>query len=125
MKIAIVGSRDLIISDTMLSEHLSEAKEIVSGGARGVDTCAAIYAEKNNIKLTVFLPRYELYGHAAPIKRNKEIVDYSDRVVVFWDGISKGTLSVIQYANKTNKECEIVLIDQGFFSANANGHPER
>ena len=32
-----------------------------------------------------------------------------DRVVVFWDGQSRGTLSVIKYAEKAGKPCEVVL----------------
>ena len=34
---------------------------------------------------------------------------YADRVVVFWDGQSRGTLSVIKYAEKAGKPCEVVL----------------
>ena len=60
-------------------------------------------------KTTVFLPEYERYGRAAPIVRNKQIVDYADKIVAFWDGSSKGTLSVIRYAQKLGKECVIVI----------------
>ena len=107
MKIAVVGSRNIIV--TNIDKYIYDGDEIVSGGAKGVDTCAAEYAKKNGIKLTVFLPQYERYGRAAPILRNKEIVDYADKIVVFWDGSSKGTLSVIKYAEKAGKPCEIVL----------------
>ena len=57
----------------------------------------------------MFLPEYDRYGKAAPIVRNKAIVDYSDKVIVFWDGSSKGTLSVIKYAEKIGKPCDIIL----------------
>ena len=107
MRIAIVGSRDVTVSD--IGRYISNAKEIVSGGAVGVDRCAEEYAKKNGIKLTVFLPEYELYGRAAPIVRNKKIVDYSDKIVAFWNGSSKGTLSVINYARKTGKPCEVII----------------
>ena len=107
MKIAVVGSRDITV--TNIGSYLSNAEEIVSGGAKGVDCCAAEYAKRNGIKLTVFLPQYERYGRAAPIVRNKEIVDYADKIVAFWDGSSKGTLSVISYAKKIGKPCVVVL----------------
>ena len=107
MKIAVIGSRNVTVAD--IGRYISEGEEIVSGGAVGVDSCAAEYAKENGLKLTVFLPQYERYGRAAPIVRNKEIVDYSDRIVAFWDGSSKGTLSVIKYAEKTGKQCEIIL----------------
>ena len=109
MKIAIVGSRDIIVAD--IGKYVSDGDEIVSGGAVGVDACAAEYAKKHGMKLTVFLPQYARYGRAAPIVRNKEIVDYADRIVVFWDGKSKGTQSVIQYAEKRGKPCEVILCE--------------
>ena len=107
MKIAIVGSRG--ISEINIGDYVSTDDEIVSGGAAGVDRCAAEYAKKNGIKLVEFLPQYELYGRAAPIKRNQEIVDYADKVIAFWDGASRGTLSVIKYAKKVGKECYTVI----------------
>lgn len=75
----------------------------MTGGAVGIDTCAAEYAKKKGIKLTQFLPQYSIFGRAAPIVRNKKIVDYSDKIIAFWDGKSKGTLSVIKYAKKIGK----------------------
>ena len=110
MKIAIVGSRNITVDS--LAKYVSDGDEIVSGGADGVDRCAAEYAKKNGIKLTEFLPQYALYGRAAPIVRNKRIVDYADRIIAFWDGRSKGTLSVIKYAEKVGKLCEVILVEQ-------------
>ena len=107
MKIAVIGSRSIFAID--IGMYISDGDEIVSGGASGVDSCAAKYAKNNGLKLTVFLPQYDRYGRAAPIVRNKKIVDYADKIVAFWDGKSKGTLSVIKYAEKTGKLCEIIL----------------
>ena len=99
MKVAIIGSRNIILDDIGLY-ILDFCEEIVTGGAVGIDTCAAEYAKKKGIKLTQFLPQYSIFGRAAPIVRNKKIVDYSDKIIAFWDGKSKGTLSVIKYAKK-------------------------
>lgn len=107
MRVAIVGSRS--ISAVNIAKYVSHGDEIVSGGAVGVDRCAAEYAKKNGFKLTEFLPKYDLYGRGAPIIRNKQIVDYADKIVVFWDGSSKGSLSVINYAEKIGKECEVII----------------
>jgi hypothetical protein len=109
MKIAVVGSRNITVDD--IGKYISDGKEIVSGGAVGVDSCAAEYAKENGIKLTVFLPQYERYGRAAPIVRNKEIVDYADKIIAFWNKNSKGTLSVIKYAKKTGKPLEIIICE--------------
>ncbi|MBE6601533.1 MAG: hypothetical protein E7637_03375 [Ruminococcaceae bacterium] len=106
MKIAIVGSRN--ISGIDIGKYVSAGDEIVSGGAMGVDSCAAACAKEHGLHLTVFLPQYARYGRAAPLLRNKEIVDFADKIIAFWDGKSKGTLSVITYAQKHGKVCEIV-----------------
>ena len=110
MKIAIIGSRNVKLIS--LEKYVSQNDEIISGGAKGVDACAAEYARANSIKLTEFLPQYEIYGRAAPIVRNKKIVEYADKVIAFWDGSSKGTLSVINYAEKAGKTCEIIICEQ-------------
>ncbi len=109
MKIAVIGSRNVTVDN--IGEYLTDCDEIVSGGAVGVDTCAADYAKQNGIALTVFLPEYERYGRAAPIVRNKKIVDHADQILAFWDGRSKGTQSVIKYAEKTGKPCKIILCE--------------
>lgn len=105
MKIAVVGSRD--IANVDLDKFISHADEIVSGGARGVDSCAARYARKTGKKLTEFLPDYEAYGRGAPIVRNKLIVEYADEIYAFWDGSSRGTKWVIDYAAKVGKPCRV------------------
>ena len=110
MRIAIVGSRNVTVDS--LAEFVTNHDEIVSGGAVGVDQCAANYAKEHGLKLTEFLPEYEKYGRAAPIMRNKIIVDYADKIIAFWDGKSKGTLSVIKYAEKQGKPCEVILSKQ-------------
>ena len=108
MKLAVIGSRNLM--NVELEKYISEeVEEIVSGGAVGVDRCAAEYAKRTGLRLTEFLPRYEIYGRSAPIIRNREIVNYADKILVFWNGSSKGTLSVIKYAEKIRKPCEVIF----------------
>ena len=111
MKIAVIGSRNLAPTD--IGRYISSCEEIVTGGAVGVDTCAEEYAKKNKIRFTVFYPDYKRYGRAAPILRNRQIVDYADEIVAFWDGESKGTLSVIQYAAKMGKACKVIPSKRG------------
>ena len=63
MRVAVVGSRGLKVEH--LENYLPEGvTEIVSGGARGVDTCAREYALSHGLKLTEFLPEY--LGTTAP-----------------------------------------------------------
>lgn len=94
MKVAVVGSRGLTVED--LGKYLpADTTEIISGGAQGIDTCAREYALSHDIKLTEFLPEFERYGRAAPLKRNITIIKNADLVIAFWDGSSRGTKFVI------------------------------
>jgi hypothetical protein len=109
MKIAVIGSRGLIVCD--LENYLpAETTEIVSGGARGIDTCARFFAHKNGLKITEFLPDYEKYGKIAPLMRNLEIIDYSDEVYAFWDGTSRGTKFVIENCRRKKKKLHIFML---------------
>lgn len=108
MKVAVVGSRNLIVND--LEKYLPEGTtEIVSGGARGVDSCAKAYALKSNLKYTEFLPDYASGQRSAPIIRNNLIIDYADMVLAFWDGESRGTKYVIDRCRKLGKKVDILM----------------
>ena len=79
MKIAVIGSRNLRVD---ISKYIpAGTTEIISGGARGIDTLAEKYADENNIPKLIFKPEYEKYGKSAPLRRNKTIVEKSDIVV--------------------------------------------
>lgn len=109
MKLAIIGSRNLIVNN--LKEYISEdVTEIVSGGARGVDECAKKYAQENAIKYVQFLPQYDKFARAAPLKRNEQIIDYCDEVLAFWDGKSRGTKFVIDRCKKMDKKIKVVVL---------------
>ncbi len=108
MKILIAGSRSIVDFD--LSPYiLPETELIISGGAKGVDTVAENWADKHSISKLILRPRYDLYGKAAPLKRNEIMVDLADKVIVVWDGTSRGAMYTAKYAKKKNKE--VVLIE--------------
>ena len=107
--LAIIGSR--VCPPIDISSYLSFTPDtIVSGGAMGVDTYAREYAKMKGLKLIEFFPNYEKYGKCAPLERNKLIVDACDGVLAFWDGKSKGTKYVIDYAKEKGKPITIVQI---------------
>ena len=81
---------------------LPEITKIVSGGAKGADSLAEIYAEKYQLPLIVFKHDWQKYGRGAGIVRNREIIEAADIVVAFWDGSSKGTASSLKLAKSKN-----------------------
>ena len=83
--------------------------EIISGGARGVDSCAREYANRKGIHLTEYLPNYKKYGRGAPLRRNITIVENADLVLAFWDGQSHGTKHVIDHCRKSGVPVQVIL----------------
>jgi len=108
MKIAVVGSRGVTLLN--LQKYLPTGiTELISGGAKGVDTCVKQYADEHGIPLKEFLPDYRRYGKGAPLKRN-ELIVAADMVLAFWDGTSKGTAHVIDLCDKLQKPVNVYLI---------------
>lgn len=107
MKVAIVGSRNFrseeLVRDFIRDLDPIAVAEVVSGGARGVDTWAAEEARKLKIPVRTFQPDWDKWGKRAGFLRNTEIVEYSDQVFAFWDGLSRGTLDSITKAAKAKK----------------------
>ena len=109
MKLLIVGSRT--ITDFDLTGHIPEETDlIISGGAKGIDTVAEKYADAHGIEKLIFYPKYEKYGRAAPLKRNEEMVDAADAVLVVWDGESRGTKYTLSYAEKKGKKINQIIV---------------
>jgi len=111
LRVAVVGSRDLKVKD--LGAYLPEGTtEIISGGARGIDTFAKDYARVHGMKLTEFRPDYGRYKKAAPLIRNRAIVEAADWVLALWDGQSHGTMHTINLARQLGKPVEVITIAQ-------------
>ena len=109
MTLAIIGSRDCPAVD--IEAYLDELPDaIVSGGAKGADTFAREFAIKKGIRLIEHLPDYNKYGRAAPLVRNKLIIDDCDKVLAFWDGKSRGTKQTLDYAESKGKPVKIIRI---------------
>lgn len=108
MKIMIAGSRSILRFD--LEKYIPEDTElIISGGAKGVDTLAEQYADRRGISKLILRPDYRRYGRAAPLIRNKKMVDLADRIIIIWDGSSRGTRQTIEYAESISKSITLII----------------
>ena len=134
MKIAIIGSRGYTnkrkIKDFIfkIKEKFGDELEVVSGGAKdGSDKYAKKFALESDIKYSEFPPVHESHNGYCVLeafrynkqynvgnyhRRNKDIVEYSDRVVAFVtdsDRITNGTASALKYSKKIEKT--FVILD--------------
>ena len=113
MKLAVVGSRGFVNKHRIYLELYKFFKkypdlELVSGGARGVDTIAEHFAKDVGIPIKVFHAQWDLYGRSAGYKRNHLIWDYADQGIAFWDGESKGTAHSFELAKERNKKLLVI-----------------
>ncbi|MBO5936364.1 MAG: hypothetical protein J6Q79_01975 [Clostridia bacterium] len=115
MKIAIVGSRSITadIPEKCIPDNTTE---IFSGGAIGIDTSARNFAREHHIFLTDILPEYDLYGRSAPLIRNDLIISLADKMIIFWDGKSRGTNYIVKKCREINKPFDLYLYDGNDFS---------
>jgi hypothetical protein len=113
MKVGIVGSRTITNYETIkevLDKTLEKDDVIISGGASGVDSLAEMYARLNNLSCEVYKAEWDNYGKSAGFIRNSKIVEESDYIIAFWDGISKGTLDTIKKAENVGKQVIKIIV---------------
>jgi len=122
MKTIIAGSRN-INNEKILLKAIKQSKfkitEVISGGARGVDTLAEEWAKQKKVKCKVFPAKwddldapnsiikensYGKYNARAGIDRNEEMAKYGQALIAIWDGESRGTANMIETAKKHGLE---------------------
>jgi len=111
-KIAFTGSRTLVsLNEEMLLELAKIADEkgtIIHGGAIGADELVDEFAYSIGVDREVIRP-ISLTNKMDYLYRNIEIITKADRVLAFWDGISRGTKFTIDYAKARGKEVKVVM----------------
>lgn len=115
MKLIISGSRVLQVSNEELTVILAEnglysrMTEIVSGGARGIDTSAIELAKTLGMQYTIHIPGWKQHGQRyAAFVRNIKMAFYADELLAIWDGKSKGTAHMIEQMMELGKPSVII-----------------
>lgn len=82
----------------------------LSGGCRGADALGERFARENGFPIERYPADWKRYGKGAGLKRNLQMVEKCDYAICFWDGKSRGTASLIAYAQKLHKPVMIKKI---------------
>jgi hypothetical protein len=102
VKVIIAGPRDYEdYSSLVVAIRLSEfdITEVVSGHARGVDGMGERWSREVLGKEPKLFPAdWGRYGNGAGPRRNLEMVGYADAAIIIWDGMSRGTGSMLKIA---------------------------
>lgn len=115
-RVIVAGGRDFNNYDLLkqkLDIYLANLNNIViiSGKAEGADRLGEEYAKENNYKLVMYQADWNTYGKAAGPIRNRMMAEYSDYLVAFWDGKSKGTKNMIEVAKELGLKVRTVMYE--------------
>lgn len=114
-RVIVAGGRDfrnykLLCNrmDQLSCEKFNGSVEVVCGKAKGADTLGEKWGIDSGHSVKYFPADWDGLGKAAGHIRNKQMGDYATHLVAFWDGISKGTKGMIDYARGKGIEVDVV-----------------
>lgn len=115
-KVIVAGGRDFASFTRLcmiLDGHFRETGgvEIVSGGARGVDSMAERWARTRGIFCDVHPADWKKYGKRAGMVRNAEMAEIADELVAIWNGESRGTAAMIDMMKRRGKPVTVYGYD--------------
>ncbi len=115
MRLIIAGGRNFFDYELLEKEALDfigdNTPVIISGLARGADTLACDFAAEYGYTLEGFAAEWKkdgYYDRSAGIKRNKLMAKNADHLLAFWDGKSKGTMQMIDYADEKGLKVRVI-----------------
>ena len=103
-KVIIAGGREYSDYEYLRScadadlAGITDEIEIVSGKASGADALGERYAQEKGYKVAAFPADWNRYGRSAGPRRNRQMAEYADALIAFWDGQSRGTKNMIDTA---------------------------
>lgn len=116
MKLIIAGSRDLFgqrildVIDANIHLFSSRPTEIVCGKARGVDTMGEIWAGENDIPVTPFPADWKRLDKIAGHRRNQQMADYADALLLIYLPGSNGSMDMLRRAKLAGLEIVEIML---------------
>lgn len=133
LKLIVAGGRDFNDYDRLSAVLFDFAEgvpddvgiSIVSGMAKGADALAVTFANNESVKLYEFPANWgdltvegavvktnrwgNKYNAAAGHARNRKMAEFSERLIIFWDGKSTGSKNMIKEMERLGKPVEVFM----------------
>lgn len=109
MRLIVAGSRgfdDYKLLEQVLDEYVKakqpqpESITVISGTARGADQLGERWAKSRGYLVTQVRAQWGFFGRAAGPIRNEQMARMATDCVLFWDGKSPGTQSMLHLATQ-------------------------
>jgi hypothetical protein len=126
VKLIVAGSRTVSLNYHLIAGAITfftgnkTITELVSGGAKGVDSAVPEFLEMDRLdeyplfnnppEFKEFPADWDQYGKAAGPIRNKQMAEYADALLLIWDGESKGSANMKKEMQKLKKPIYEVIL---------------
>ena len=80
---------------------------VLCGGATGADTLGKKWAIEHNIPVEYYPAHWSVYGKSAGPRRNRAMAENARQLVLFWNGMSPGSASMLRIA----RELELQIVE--------------
>tara|TARA_X000000950_G_scaffold272857_1_gene355966 strand:- start:1885 stop:2322 length:438 start_codon:yes stop_codon:yes gene_type:complete len=113
----IAGSRSAkrhhVIDGISKCPWADQITKVISGTAWGADRWGETYAESQGIEVIRFPAEWDIYGMSAGPRRNKEMAENADSLIAIYDGTSRGTASMLRYAQQYGLKSFVYYFAEG------------
>ncbi len=114
MKLIIAGAHTFTDYQRLcqvLAPDRHRITQVLTGGARGAEQLGYRWAWRHVVKHQLFRAEWERFGKAAGVRRNHQLAQAGDVLVVFGDGQAPGTAHLIQCMQERGKPVVVVRMD--------------
>lgn len=119
-RVIIAGGRSFSDYQLLREQCLSVLQEkmrthrviVISGHARGADALGERFAKEFGLECEAHPAQWKAFGRGAGLIRNAEMAKNADALIAFWDGRSRGTGHMINFAKRRGLDVSIVDFTQ-------------
>jgi hypothetical protein len=114
MKLIIAGSHtftDYPRLCQVLAPDRHRIMQVLTGGARGAEQLGYRWAWKHVVTHQLFRAEWERFGKTAGVRRNHQMAQAGDVLVVFGDGQAPGTTHLMQCMQELGKPVVRISVD--------------